>query len=187
MPKVCCNSSKFKLCTVVNENQYSNMIVHLTFSHTHIDTYRTELNQCKSGNNYIISLLANPKKKFTRKLVLHLISHISCTQEEIDDGKKKYTVSIYFCCNQKIAYSMNILQTCPTVLSLSTLLNDNYFNSRWYILHNSIHQKLCDSKHIKLLCKKVTVLKFLCVFLYPLTSFARDNSIFEKERSLRHH
>lgn len=89
MPKVCCNSSKFKVCTVVNENQYSNMIVHLTFSHTHIDTYRTELNQCKSGSNYIISLLANPKKKFIRKLVLHLISHISCTQEEIDDGKKK--------------------------------------------------------------------------------------------------
>ena len=88
MPKVCCNSSKFKLCTVVNENQYSKMIVHLTFSHTHTDTYRTELNQCRSGNNYIISLLANSKKKFTRKLVLHLISHISHKQEELDDGKK---------------------------------------------------------------------------------------------------
>ena len=58
------------------------------FTHTHTDTYRTELNQCRSGNNYIVSLLANPKKKFTRKLVLHLISHISCTQEELDDGKK---------------------------------------------------------------------------------------------------
>ena len=56
MPKVCCNSSKFKLCTVVNENQYSKMIVHLTFSHTHTDTYRTELNHpltwCHLQYNY---------------------------------------------------------------------------------------------------------------------------------------
>ena len=154
MPKICCNSSKFKLCTVVNENQYSKVIVHLTFSHTHIDSYRTEWNQCKSGNNYIISLLANPKEKFTKKTSLTFNFSYFMNTRRNRWWQKKKMVSIYFCCNQKIVYSMNILQKCPNVLSLSTLLNDNYFNSRWYILHNIIHQKLCDSKHIKLYAKK---------------------------------
>lgn len=122
------------------------------FTHTQI---HTEQNETSANLEIIMSSLywQIQRKSSQKKLVLHLISHISWTQEEIDDGKKKM-VSIYFCCNQKIAYSMNILQKCPNVLSLSTLLNDNYFNSRWYILHNIIHQKLCDSKHIKLYAKK---------------------------------
>lgn len=39
------------------------------FTYTSTHTYtQTESNQCKSGNNYIISLLASLKEKFTRKL-----------------------------------------------------------------------------------------------------------------------
>ena len=99
---------------MVNENKYSKMISRLTFSHTHTHTHThthrhtctTELNQCKSGNNYIF-LLANLKEKFTRKLVLCLISHISCTQEKNVIAKKGFLY--IFRCNQKIAYSMNIL------------------------------------------------------------------------------
>lgn len=94
MPKQCYNSTKLKLCTVVNENKCSKTIVHLACTHTH----KNQAN-AKSGNNYIIFLLANPKEKFTRKLVLHLISHVSCTHTQNKCLQK--TVSMYLVLQSK--------------------------------------------------------------------------------------
>lgn len=57
MPKVCCNSTKFKLCIVVNENKYSKMMAHLACSHTQAHTHIHKQNQTNANLEIIISSL----------------------------------------------------------------------------------------------------------------------------------